>query len=367
MTVLQANGDALAKAIRRSLAGVRRVRASGPGPGAQALRRAYLDLLKLCLCDLTGTTTASVGPTPDGSVVARELRGEQMRVRAVGLDWPLQGMTMSGLRRLDDLEACVDSVVNDRVDGDFIEAGTWRGGATILMRAALDSLGDRDRTVWVADSFQGFPDADRQKSEPASVNAQLEAYDFLAVPVQEVRDNFARLGLDDGVRFVTGFFEDTLPELAGRRWGIVRLDGDSYEATRVALESLYPGLSPGGYLIVDDYGAVEECRRAVDEFRREHGIAEPLDAVDWTCVRWRRGSAEPGRELRPVPPPTDESGEVPDASSRALSVPSVREVELAHEVEQLRARLRRVEKGLDLGPDADAAGARPGSEDQEVQ
>ena len=113
-----------------------------------------------------------------------------MRVRAVGLDWPLQGMTMSGLRRLDDLEACVDSVVNDRVDGDFIEAGTWRGGATILMRAALDSLGDRERTVWVADSFQGFPDADRQKSEPASVNAQLEAYDFLAVPVQEVRDNF---------------------------------------------------------------------------------------------------------------------------------------------------------------------------------
>jgi O-methyltransferase len=367
MTVVRANGDALAEAIRKSLAGVRRARASGPGPGAEALRRAYLDLLKLCLCDLTSTTTVSVAPTPEGSAIARELRGEEMRVRAVGLDWPLQGMSMSGLRRLDDLQACIDSVVHDGVEGDFIEAGAWRGGATLLMRAALDSLGDRERTVWVADSFEGFPDREEQNGDPAGVNAQLKAYDFLAVPVQEVRDNFARFGLDDGVRFVTGFFEDTLPRLTGRRWGIVRLDGDSYEATRVALESLYPGLSPGGYLIVDDYGAVDECRRAVDEFRHGHGIGEPLDAVDWTCVRWRRGSDNPSDELRAVPPPAEEPGEAPAARSRSLSVPTVREVELAYEVEQLRAHLRRLEERLDVGPHRDAAGARSGTEDEEVQ
>jgi O-methyltransferase len=367
MTAVQGNGDALAEAIRKSLAGVRRVRASGPGPGAEALRQAYLDLLKLCLCDLTSTTTVSVGPTPEGSAVAREMRGEEMRVRAVGLDWPLQGMSMSGLRRLDDLQACVDSVVHDGVEGDFIEAGVWRGGATMLMRAALDCLGDRERTVWVADSFEGFPDRDRQNADPPGVNAELQAYDFLAVPVREVRDNFARFGLDDGVRFVTGFFEDTLPELAGRRWGIVRLDGDSYEATRVALESLYAGLSSGGYLIVDDYGAVEECRRAVDEFRREQGIGEPLDAVDWTCVRWRRGSDKPGDERGAVPPPAEEPGDVPVARSGTLSVPTIREVELAQEVEELRARLRRLEEGLDVGPHGDAAGARSRPEDQEIQ
>jgi O-methyltransferase len=270
---------------------------------------------------------------------------------------------MSGLRRLDDLQACVDSVVRDRVEGDLIEVGAWRGGATILMRAALDSLGDEgDRTVWVADSFQGFPDTERRSSGPAGVSAQLKAFDFLAVPMEEVRDNFARFGLEHGVRFVAGFFEDTLPELAGRRWAIARLDGDSYEATRVALESLYPGIAPGGYLIVDDYGAVEECRRAVDEFRGEHGINEPLDAVDWTCVRWRPG----GEGLPAIPAPAEEPGEVPVPRSHSLSVPTVREVELAHEVEQLRARLRRVEESLDLGPHGDASRPRSGSEDQEV-
>jgi O-methyltransferase len=361
-------GEALADAIRTSLAGVREVRAARPGSGAEALRAAYLDLLKLCLCDLAGTTTVSVGPTPEGTLVAREMRGDQLRVRAVGLDWPLQGMTMSGLRRLDDLQACVDSVVRDGVEGDFIEAGAWRGGAAMLMRAALDSLGDdRERTVWVADSFQGFPDRGRQDPDSPGVNAQLKAFDFLAVPEQEVRDNFARLGFDRGVRFLAGFFEATLPTLTGRQWAIVRLDGDSYEATRVGLESLYPGLSPGGYLIVDDYGAVEECRRAVDEFRREHDVDEPLDTIDWTCVRWRRRSDKPGEEMPAVQPPPVEEGEPPVAESHPLSVPSVTEVQLAHEVEELRARLRRLEEGLDVRTHTDAAGSGSGSEDEKVQ
>jgi O-methyltransferase len=340
MAVGSPEGDARADAIRASLAGVREPRAVGPGPGTEALRRAYLDLLKLCLCDLAGTTTVSVGPRPDGAVVAREMRGDQLRARSVGLDWPLQGITMSGLCRLDDLQSCVDSVVRDRVGGDFIEAGAWRGGATILMRAALDSLGDDgDRTVWVADSFQGFPDADGEGAGRDDVGAYLSAFDFLAVSVEEVRDNFARFGFKRGVRFLRGFFKDTLPELADRRWAIVRLDGDSYDATRVALESLYPGLSVGGYLIVDDYGAVEECRRAVDEFRRNHGITEALEAVDWTCVRWRRGSDVPNEELEVSDGPDKAAGQLSIAGSGSLSVPTVREVELAGEVALLRERL----------------------------
>jgi O-methyltransferase len=336
-------GDARADAIRESLAGAREPRAVGPGPGREALRSAYLDLLKLCLCDLAGTTTVSVGPTPDGAVVAREMRGDQLRARSVGLDWPLQGITMSGLRRLDDLQSCVDSVVRDRVDGDFIEAGAWRGGATILMRAALDSLGDDDRTVWVADSFQGFPDADGVDADRADVGAYLSAFDFLAVSEQEVRDNFARLGFERGVRFLRGFFNDTLPDLADRRWAIVRLDGDSYDATHVALESLYPGLAIGGYLIVDDYGAVEECRRAVDEFRRNRGISEALEAVDWTCVRWRRGSEAQSEELEIAGGPNSAARRLPVAGSGRLSVPTVREVELGGEVAWLRERLAEAE------------------------
>src|SRR5207248_650306 len=113
-------------------------------------------------------------------------------------------------------------------------------------------------------------------------------FDLLAVPLPEVRANFERLGLEEGVEFVPGFFEDTLPGLVGRPWSLIRLDADTYDATQLALRCLYPGLAAGGYLIVDDYGALEECATAVEDFRSEHGITEPIERVDWTCMRWRR-------------------------------------------------------------------------------
>lgn len=301
-------------------------RASGPGPGTEDLRLAYLGLLKLALCDLAGTRTGSVSRLIDGGVASRELSGEDRQLRSAGLDWPLHGLTMVGLNRLDDLQACVESVVREGVEGHLIEAGAWRGGASILMRATLDSLGAPDRTVHVADSFQGF----------AEELGDLDTVDFLAVPLDEVRESFARLGLEEGVRFVPGFFQHTLPTLAGTPWALIRLDGDTYEATRAALEALYPSLAVGGHLIVDDYGAIaeSECRRAVDEFRARHGIDDPLEQVDWTCVRWRRTSDAPIAPAEPRPGPT--------AAARARphepQVPTARELELGREVAALRKR-----------------------------
>jgi O-methyltransferase len=303
----------------------------GPGPDAEGLRAAYLGLLKLALCDLVGSSTASVSRLLDGSVASRELCGEDRRLRSAGLDWPLHGLTMVGLNRLDDLQACTESVVREDVPGDLIEAGAWRGGAAILMRATLDSLGESARTVHVADSFQGFPVADEL--------GELNAADFLAAHVGDVRESFARLGLENGVRLVPGFFEETLPGLAGCRWAVVRLDADTYEATRTALEALYPDLAVGGYLIVDDYHAMvrEECRRAVDEFRARHGISEPLEEVDWTCVRWRRESDAPiERAPRPRPPAARAQAVL---RPRAPHVPTGREVELEREVAALREQL----------------------------
>jgi O-methyltransferase len=286
MTAAAPNAAARLAEAQAHLAAAREPRATGPGPEAETLRAAYLDLLKLAICDLAGSTTTSVGAMPDGSIASRELVGDERRMRSAGMDWPLHGLTMVGLGRLDDLQARVEEVVRDGVEGDLIEAGAWRGGAAMLMRATLDCLGD-DREVWVADSFQGFHPDDA----PDDGSVDLRAYDFLSVPVDEVRDSFARLGLDRGVRLLPGFFEDTLPELAGRRWAIVRLDADSHDATAAALRALYPGLNPGGHLIVDDYGSFEGCRRAIDEFRAERGIAEPIEKVDSTCVRWRREGA----------------------------------------------------------------------------
>ncbi len=303
--------------------------APGPAPDAESLRLAYLGLLKLALCDLAGTRTASVSRLMDGAVASRELSGEERQFRAAGLDWPLHGLTMVGLNRLDDLQACVESVVRDGVEGDLIEAGAWRGGASMLMRATLDSLG-AGRTVVVADSFQGFPAADEL--------GDLNAIDFLSVPLEEVQESFARLGLDDGVRFVAGFFEETMPALAGGRWALIRLDADTYEATRAALEALYPGLAVGGHVIVDDYGVMDraECRRAVDEFRAEHGIAEPIEEVDWTCVRWRRTDGAP-IEVGPVSRRAPARAEALPRT-RAPHVPTGRELELEREVAALRSR-----------------------------
>jgi O-methyltransferase len=307
-------------------------RAPGPRPDAEALRAAYLGLLKLALCDLAGSSTGSVSRLLDGSVASRELSGEDRQLRSAGLDWPLHGLTMVGLNRLDDLQACVESVVRDGVDGDLIEAGAWRGGASILMRATLDSLGATDRTVHVADSFQGFPAADELDD--------LNTIDFLAVPADQVRDSFERFGLEHGVRLVPGFFEQTLPALAGLRWALVRLDADTYEATRAALDALYPGLAVGGYVIVDDYGVMDrqECRRAVDEFRALHGIEDPIEQVDWTCVRWRRTHevpVEPAPVSRPAPARAEA---MPRTGSRR--VPTGRELDLEREVSALREQLR---------------------------
>jgi O-methyltransferase len=111
----------------------------------------------------------------------------------------------------------------------------------------------------------------------------------LVVSLDDVRNNFARYGLlDDQVRFLVGWFSDTLPTAPVERLALLRLDGDLYESTIVALRSLYPKLSPGGYVIVDDWGAVPACKQAVTDFRLEAGIDDQIHEIDWTGAYWQR-------------------------------------------------------------------------------
>jgi hypothetical protein len=188
----------------------------------------------------------------------------------------------------------------------------------------------------VADSFQGFP---------AGAPEALDGFDFLAVSVEEVRESFARLGLDGGVEFLPGFFEESLAALARRAWSLVRIDADTYEPTRAALDALYPGLAPGGYVVLDDYGSFEGCRRAVDEFRAEHGIAEPIERVDFTCSRWRRTT---DRALDIAPPPAS-APRRPPRTARDGHVPTAHELDLEREVADLRRRLEAAEAALASG------------------
>ncbi|MEU6078420.1 TylF/MycF/NovP-related O-methyltransferase [Micromonospora sp. NPDC047074] len=209
------------------------------------------------------------------------------QARANGRDWPPEADTMIGLRRLDNLEKCIADVLADDVPGDLIETGVWRGGAVIFMRGMLRAYGDDERSVWVADSFRGLPKPAPTRTE--DVEDALWNQPFLAVPLDQVKANFRRYGLlDDRVNFLPGWFEETLPQAPVERLSLMRLDGDMYDSTMVALRSLYPKLSVGGYVIVDDYHAVRGCKQAVDDFRAEYGIVDELHRVDWTCRYWRR-------------------------------------------------------------------------------
>lgn len=331
-----------------------RLRASRPSPEAGGLRTAYLQLLKLCLCDLAGASTREVRRTGDKRVFWRTLTdAEQIGHRVQGKDWPLDGLTMIGLSRLDDLQACVESALADGVPGDLIEAGAWRGGASILIRATLDSLGADDRTLYVADSFQGFPPPDRESPRAdRELESDTSRIDFLAPALGTVKGYFARFGLTHGVTFIPGFFEETMQHLRDRRWALIRLDADTYRATKLTLQSLYPGLAAGGYVIIDDYFhpyLPESCRKAVDDFRTERSIAEPIKQIDWNGARWRKLSeAEPLSELAAA------RGQGPSVGpGRAAGVPagtpipSDRELQLREDVDLLAARLRSAQAELE--------------------
>lgn len=222
-----------------------------------------------------------------GLVVRRTPRSDTHDLRADGRDRPRSAETMIGLARLENLRACIRTIVDDDVPGDLLEAGVWRGGASIYMRAALEVYGDDSRSVWLADSFRGLPTP--RAEHPADAEDRHWTETALMVPVDEVRANFERYGLlDDRVRFLVGWFADTLPTAPVETLSLLRADGDMYGSTMDILDSLYAKVAVGGFVVIDDYGAVPGCRIATDEFRAAHGVDDPLETIDWTGVYWRR-------------------------------------------------------------------------------
>jgi len=204
--------------------------------------------------------------------------------RAEGRDFPFFGYTMVGIRRLDNIQRCVENVLQENIPGDLMETGAWRGGATIFMRALLKAHFVTDRKVWVADSFEGLP-------APTGANDDwdLSGNEYFKVSLAQVRANFSKFGLLDGqVEFLPGWFSDTLPNAPIGKLAIRRLDGDMYESTMDALNNLYDKVSRGGYIIVDDYLSWSSCRRAVTEFLAARSLKPDIEAIDRDGVYWRK-------------------------------------------------------------------------------
>jgi O-methyltransferase len=273
-------------------------------------RELYLDLLKRTLTGAVAEDNDSIlgGVRTTGSPVLYKRAADAVgrlvgrfgfelaykkpydpALRAIGRDWPARADSMIGLARMDNIQHCIEAILRDDVPGDLIEAGVWRGGATIFMRGVLKAYGVQTRTVWAADSFEGLPPPDPARY-PADAGDRFHEQGGLAVGVEQVKHNFERYGLlDDQVKFLVGWFKDTLPSAPIEQLALIRLDGDLYESTWQAVEALYPKLSPGGFCIVDDYGTlVDQCQRAIHDYREAHGITEEIIDIDGWGAYWRK-------------------------------------------------------------------------------
>ncbi|WHZ15932.1 MAG: Macrocin O-methyltransferase [Nitrospira sp.] len=245
----------------------------------QRIRDEYLSLMVSCL-------TGTIYEDPPLKVLGQDRYDATLR--EYGWDWPSQAHTMVGTRRLNNLRLLIEDVIANDVPGDLIETGVWRGGACILMRAVLYAHGIENRRVWIADSFEGLPRPDVTRY-PADEHDKFYTYQDLAVSMDEVKHNFEKYGLlDNQLVFLNGWFKDTLPTAPIDSLAILRLDGDMYESTILALRNLYERLSIGGYVIVDDYHVVQGCKMAIDEFIAKKGLTPEVKEIDGVGVYWQK-------------------------------------------------------------------------------
>lgn len=199
--------------------------------------------------------------------------------------------TMTSPERLAAVCAAVEYVVGNNVPGAFVECGVWRGGSSMAAAWTYQRLGNGDVDLFLFDTFEGMspPGAEdfslsRGKSAAQLLassdrNAEVWAY----APFADVRRNLKNTGYDpDRVHFVKGMVEETIPDHAPEQISILRLDTDWYKSTKHELTHLFPRLSKGGVLIIDDYGAWAGARQAVDEYFATLGLKPFLGRIDGT-------------------------------------------------------------------------------------
>jgi O-methyltransferase len=209
--------------------------------------------------------------------------------RVEGRDWPSVAHSMIGYHRMKNIQTLSETIFRENIQGDFIEAGAWRGGACIFMQAILKSYNQTHRNVWVADSFEGLPKPNVNQY-PEDEGNDLSVHHQLAVSLEQVKDNFKKYGLlNHNIKFLKGWFKDTLPKANIEKISMLRLDGDYYESTMDSLNNLYHKVVPGGFIIIDDYYAPGQgCPKAVRDFLKENNITITENIIDGHGIYWRK-------------------------------------------------------------------------------
>lgn len=197
----------------------------------------------------------------------------------------VRAVTMTSEERVLALRQSVRRVVVRNIPGAVVECGVWRGGS---MLAAALTLGDTTRDLYLFDTFTGMPEPtehDRREGESAAAllaQSSPDSWVRAEASLAEVRRTMSRSGYPESrIHYVEGRVEATIPDHAPESIALLRLDTDWYESTRHELQHLWPRLSPGGVLIIDDYGHWDGARRAVDEWL----VGEPglrLEEIDYT-------------------------------------------------------------------------------------
>jgi O-methyltransferase len=199
--------------------------------------------------------------------------------------------TMTSLERVAALCEAVRYVTRHGIQGDLVECGVWRGGSMLAAARTLLEHGDRERTLWLYDTFTGMSEpteVDVRDTDGSPAAALLASHDrstdlWAVSPLDEVKRVMALCDYPaEKVRYVPGKVEDTIPADVPARIAILRLDTDWYESTHHELVHLFPRVIPGGVVIVDDYGFWQGSRRAVDEYLAATNARLLLNRIDDT-------------------------------------------------------------------------------------
>jgi len=214
------------------------------------------------------------------------------------LPWQLQIMdsvlplTMTSPERIFALITAVVYACEKGIPGDFVECGVWKGGSSAAIAKTLVHMKATDRSLWMYDTFDGMSeptesDVDFMGQTADQLLEQQDIAESTSVwcrsPLDEVKANIQATGYPSNqIRFVQGRVEETLTQQSPDQVALLRLDTDWYESTKCELEVLFPIMSPGGVLIVDDYGHWQGCRKAVDEYFAAHNVSMLLNRIDYT-------------------------------------------------------------------------------------
>jgi len=202
--------------------------------------------------------------------------------------------TMTSAERIAALVEAVRYVVDNGIEGDFVECGVWRGGSSMAVALVLKELGDTSRELYLYDTYEGMsaPSDEDVDHRGRSARSKFEdrqlgedSSEWCRSPIEEVTNNILSTGYpEDRIHLIKGKVEDTIPEhMPAGDLAILRLDTDWYESTRHEMKHLYPRLVSRGVLILDDYGHWEGVRRAVDEYFAAEKLRPLMNRVDYSC------------------------------------------------------------------------------------